>query len=110
MPHTLAALDSGVISGPNETLAYDRRGQWPESARHDHALASALRNSVVWYFQRVAERLGPAREQAHLRRLGYGNMDSSSGLTTFWIGGSLQVTPEEPQSFWIKLYQNRRCA
>ena len=34
-------------------------------------------------------------------------MDSSSGLTSFWIGGSLQVTPEEQQAFWIRLYENR---
>ncbi len=81
VPHALAALDSGVISGPDDKLAYDGSGQWPESARRDHTLASAMQNSVVWYFQRIAQRLGPDREQAYLKRLIYGNMDSSSGLT-----------------------------
>jgi len=107
VPHALAALDTGVISGPDDKLAYEGSGQWPESARRDHTLASAMQNSVVWYFQRIAQRLGPDREQAYLKRLTYGNMDSSSGLTTFWIGGSLEITPEEQQSFWVKLFEDR---
>jgi len=106
VPHALAALDAGVV-GPNEVLRYDGTGDWPESSRQDHTLASALRHSVVWYFQRVAQRLGPEREMAYLRRLAYGNMDASSGLTTFWLGGSLQVAPEEQQAFWVKFYTNR---
>jgi beta-lactamase class D len=107
VPHALAALDSGVISGPDEKLAYDGTGSWQDSARRDHTLTSAVQNSVVWYFQRIAERLGAEREGAYLKRLAYGNMDSSSGLTTFWLGESLQITPEEQQAFWIKLYENR---
>jgi len=107
VPHALAALDAGVVSGPQEQFAYDGTTPGPPSARRDHTLASALRHSVVWYFQHVAERLGPEREQAYLRRFEYGNRDSSSGLTTFWIGGSLLLTPEEQQAFWVKLYENR---
>ena len=63
-----------------------------------------MRSSVVWYFQRVAEKLGAPRERDYLRRLGYGNADSSSGLTTFWLGGSLLISPEEQQSFLLRFY------
>jgi beta-lactamase class D len=107
VPHALAALDAGAIKSPDERLTYDGKGDWPESAKRDHTLASAVRHSVLWYFQRVAERLGPEREAQYLRRLAYGNMDASSGLTTFWIGGSLQISPEEQQAFWVNLYQNK---
>ena len=86
VPHALAALEAGAIKSPDERLTYDGKGDWPESAKRDHTLASAVRHSVLWYFQRVAERLGPEREAQYLRRLAYGNMDASSGLTTFWIG------------------------
>lgn len=106
VPHALAALDAGVLNGPDQMLSWDGTGDWPTSARRDHTLASAVRNSVVWYFQRVAERLGADGEQAYLKKLAFGNMDSSSGLTSFWIGGSLQVTPEEQQAFWVRLYEN----
>jgi len=63
-----------------------------------------MRNSVVWYFQRVAERLGMDRERAYLKKFDYGNADPSSGLTTFWLGGSLQITPEEQLRFMQRLY------
>lgn len=106
IPHALAALDSGVISGIDEKLAYDGTGSLPESWRHDHTLGSAMRHSVVWYFQRIAQRLGANRESEYLHRLSYGNMDSGSGLTTFWLGQSLQITPDEQQTFLINLYQN----
>ncbi|MFN7984151.1 MAG: penicillin-binding transpeptidase domain-containing protein [Vicinamibacterales bacterium] len=107
VPHALAALDAGVVSGPDEVFTWDGQGDWPPSSRRDHTLASALRNSVVWYFQRIAERLGAEREQEYLQRLAFGNMDSRSGPTSFWLGGSLQVTPEEQQAFWVRLYENR---
>jgi beta-lactamase class D len=65
-----------------------------------------MRFSVVWWFQRVAERLGAAREREYLRRLAYGNADPSSGLITFWLGGSLTISPEEQAQFLLRLYEN----
>jgi beta-lactamase class D len=107
VPHALAALDAGVISGPDEQLPFvDDGREYFESSRRPHTLATAIRHSVLWYFQRIAERLGPDREAAYLRKFGFGNMDSTSGLTSFWIGGSLQISPEEQQAFWLKLYRN----
>src|SRR5262245_39348826 len=39
VPHALAALDAGVISGPDETIKYDGTGDWPPLSRRDHTLA-----------------------------------------------------------------------
>jgi beta-lactamase class D len=104
VPHALAALDAGVLSGPDEKFAYDGAALSLESWRRDHTLRSAMRYSVVWYFQRVAEKLGLAREREYLKKFDYGNADPSSGLTTFWLGGSLQITPEEQLGFMRRLY------
>jgi len=104
IPHALAALDAGVLSGADEKMAYDGSPTSMASWRRDHTLASAMSNSVVWYFQRVAERLGMDREREYLKKFDYGNGDPSSGLTTFWLGGSLQITPEEQMRFMRRLY------
>ncbi len=113
MPHALAALDSGALAGPDVTFAYDASWakSWdsadvPESWKRDHTLATAMRSSVVWYFQRVATILGPDREHAYLAKLDYGNRDSSSGLTTFWLDGSLRISPDEQERFMVRLYQD----
>lgn len=104
VPHAIAALDAGVVSGPDAVIAYDSTPNLPELWRRDHTLASAIRYSVVWYFQAIARRLGMEREQAYLTRLDFGNADPHSGLTTFWLGGSLAITPEEQLRFWHRLY------
>ena len=104
IPHALAALDAGVLSGADEKMAYDGAPTDVVAWRRDHTLASAMRNSVVWYFQRVAQRLGMDREREYLKKFDYGNADPTSGLTTFWLGGSLQITPEEQLRFMRRLY------
>ena len=95
IPHALAALDAGVLADADTSFAYDGSAQPYEAWRRDQTLASAMRFSVVWYFQRVAEKLGEVREREYVRRFEYGNADSSSGLTSFWLGGSLTISPEE---------------
>jgi beta-lactamase class D len=104
VPHALAALDAGVIDGPDAHIAYDGRELSVPSWRRDHTLRTAMRDSVVWYFQALAERLGEAREREYLQKFNYGNKDSSSGLTTFWLGGSLLISPEEQVRFLQDLY------
>jgi beta-lactamase class D len=106
IPHALAALDAGVVSGPDEKLTWDGSPRPYESWRRDHTLASAMRNSVLWYFQRIAEKLGMAREREYLKRFDYGNADPSSGLTTFWLGESLLISPDEQQRFLLRLFND----
>jgi len=106
IPHALAALDAGVIS-ETEVVRYDGhqvdRALW----REDQTLATALRSSVVWYFQDVARRLGAERERAYLERFEYGNKDASGGLTTFWLGASLAISPDEQEQFLLKLFTKK---
>ena len=64
IPHALAALDAGVVTGADSRFAYDGSSQPFEAWRRDHTLQSAMRFSVVWWFQRVAEKLGTQRGSA----------------------------------------------
>ena len=41
--------------------------------------------------------------QARLSRLGYGNADISSGLDSFWLGGSLRISPREQVALLARL-------
>jgi beta-lactamase class D len=104
--HALAALDAGVLSGADVTFSYDGSPDVPEIWKRDHTRATAMRYSVVWYFQRVARLLGPDREHEYLAKFDYGNQDSSSGLTTFWLDGSLKTSPDDQERFLVRLYEN----
>ena len=105
VPHALAALDAGVLEA-DEVFPYDGKAWHHGSYRRDQPLASAIRYSVLWYFQRLAERLGPERELDYLERFNYGNTDISSGLTSFWLYESLRISPDEQAGFLVRLYEH----
>jgi beta-lactamase class D len=107
VPHAIAALDAGVIADADAAITYDGRTVDFDTWRRNHTLATAMRYSVLWYFQELAKKLGAARERAYLEKLRYGNRDASSGLTTFWLGGSLRISAEEQQQFVLDLFGGR---
>ena len=104
IPNALIGLDSGVIPSPDSVLAWDGR-HWAMSPEwnRDHDLASAMRHSVVWYFQELARRVGAGRMQAYLERLDYGNRDISGGIDRFWLGSSLTISADEQVEFLARL-------
>jgi bla regulator protein BlaR1 len=104
--NSLIALETGVAA--DETLVIPWNGQ-PSSItgwNQDHTLASAIKNSVVWYYQALAERIGPQRMQQHLDAMPYGNRDISGGLTRFWLHTSLTISAREQVDLLRRLYQD----
>jgi beta-lactamase class D len=104
--HSLAGLETGVLDQEDVYTLFKWSGKqytFP-SWNHDQTLASATRDSVVWYFQELASRIGSARMQAYLDKIEYGNRDISGGLTTFWLRSSLQISAREQVDLLRKLY------
>lgn len=112
IPNTLIALETGVAPGPDFALSWDpkaapRQAWWPESWARDHTLATALPNSVVWFYQEVARRIGPDRMRSWLNRFAYGNRDLSGGIDRFWLDGGLRISPDEQVDFLRRFYFGR---
>jgi beta-lactamase class D len=107
IPNSLIGLETGVIPDQHFIISWDsvQRGvpQW----NRDHDLQSAIKYSVVWYYQELARRVGPERMKSHLGEMGYGNMDNSGGVDAFWLGGTLLISADEQIIFLRKLYENR---
>lgn len=95
--HALIGLDTGVLDRDDARtlMKWDGKPSSIAAWNRDHTLASAMRHSVVWYFQRVATGIGEERMQRELDRIGYGNRDISGGLTRFWLQSSLKISPRE---------------
>lgn len=106
VPNALIALDLGKLSGPDEVIKWDGVKRRPEWDR-DHTLRSAIKYSVVPYFQEVARRVGESSYKEYLKKFDYGNQDISGGLTTFWLATSLKISPMEQVSFLKKLVLNQ---
>ncbi|MBC8073024.1 MAG: class D beta-lactamase [Deltaproteobacteria bacterium] len=104
VPHALIALQTGVIADPSKRVRWDGTKYDRKEWETDHDLRSAIRESVVWYFQRTAKTIGRDRMQHWITELHYGNEDVSGNLVEFWLEkGSLAVTGPQQLAFWQRL-------
>jgi bla regulator protein BlaR1 len=106
--NSLAGVQAGVVADENTMFAWDGTPQRYKSWETDHTLKSAVRDSVVWYFQRVAAGVGAQRMQGYLDAVDYGNRDIFAGQTIFWLHpNSLKISADEQVRFLAKLYRDR---
>jgi beta-lactamase class D len=103
--NSLIGLESGIIRDEHFVIRWDSIQRDVESWNRDHDLASAIANSVVWYYQELARRVGTMRMSAYVDSTGYGNNDASGPIDRFWLGSTLLVSAEEQVGFLRKLYE-----
>jgi beta-lactamase class D len=103
IPNSLIALDTGVADGPEFFLKWDGVKRDRPELNHDHTLRTAIRDSVVWYYQELARRVGSERMQRLVDTFDYGNRDISSGVDTFWLGSSLKISADQQLRFLERL-------
>ena len=101
--NSLVGLDTGVLPSENHSMRWDGTKYDISDWNRDQTLQSAVTNSVVWYFQRVASSVGAKRMQRYIDLAPYGNRDISSGITNFWLSKSLKVSADEQVSLLKRL-------
>lgn len=107
IPNTLIGLETGVIADANFTLPWDGEKRWAEAWNRDHDLRSAMQNSVVWYYQEVARRIGLERMQKGVDRFQYGNRQLGRVVDRFWLDGPLAISPRQQIDFLAGVLQGR---
>lgn len=110
IPNSLIALETGVATGQDFPLAWDPavappQSWWRDSWKRDQTLRTAFRQSVVWYYQELARRIGPERMQTYVQRFDYGNGDLSGGIDQFWLRGGLRISADEQVDFLRRFYR-----
>lgn len=103
VPHALIALDAGVVT-PATVMKWDGTRRDYDAWNRDQTLESALRNSVVWFFQALARSIGRERELQHLRAFGYGSQTFAREVDQFWLTGDLTISPREQVAFLRKMF------
>lgn len=99
IPNSLIFLETGVVKDEKTPLTWDGH-QYPlETWNKDQTLQTAFRNSVVWYYQKMAERVGMKQMREYLDKLNYGNNAPSDKITQFWLDSSLTISPDEQVQF-----------
>lgn len=114
VPLAVMGFDSGIlIDGTHPVWPYleeyaARRPTWRQPI--DPTLW--LRESVVWYSQKLTRTLGMTRFRQYVDGFAYGNRDlagdagAGNGLTNAWLSSSLLITPVEQAAFIRKLLRD----
>lgn len=98
--------DTVFTYDPNKNLSKNWNNKLNPNLKWDGVitLKQAAPNSIVWYFQELASRVGTSRMQEYINKLDYGNKDISGSITTFWLGSTLKISPMEQVNYLKKFY------
>lgn len=102
--NSLIGLETKVLEDENTSFKWDGTDYSIESWNKDQTLKSAVSNSVVWYFQILASKIGEDKMQDYINKTNYGNKDISGGITKFWLQSSLKTSPIEQVNILRKFY------
>ena len=104
IPHALVALETEVVT-PAAIEKWDgtRYPQQPLWER-DHTVLTSLKPSGLWFYQRIAPRIGAERMRPWLQKTRYGNADVSGDITRYWVNGTLRISPDEQVDFLRRFY------
>ncbi len=102
--NALFALESGVASNIDHKIEWNRRVHYYKPWNKTHTLESAIEDSVVWYFEEIARKIGLTRMEIYLKSINYGNNNLSPQIDKFWLNGGLEISPKEQILLLRKLY------
>lgn len=105
IPHSLIALETGVVKSPEEILPYGGKPAPIKAWERDMSLREAIRISNVPIYQGIARRIGRERMQTWVDRLDYGNGRLGKVIDQFWLVGPLEISAVEQARFLARLAQ-----
>jgi beta-lactamase class D len=103
--NAMIGLETGAIPDENYSMRWDGTQYDIPTWNQDHTLKTAFRDSVVWYYQEVARRIGKENMQRYVDAVGYGNKDITGDLDTFWLDGAIRISADEQVELLKRVYQ-----
>lgn len=104
--NSLIGLETGVIPDEDYQIQWDGTQYENPAWNQDHTLKTAFQNSVVWYYQELARRVGKEKMQHYVDAVDYGNKDISGRIDSFWLDGALRISADEQVELLKRLYQD----
>ncbi|MCI9297894.1 MAG: BlaR1 family beta-lactam sensor/signal transducer [Lachnospiraceae bacterium] len=103
----LFGLEEGVIAPDNSFMAWDKTDYPFEEWNGNQDLSSAMQSSVNWYFEEIDKRIGSSAIQDYIRKIGYGNEIVNTNLSSYWMQGTLKISPVEQVELLTALHNNQ---
>lgn len=105
--NSLVGLDCGVLKDERQAFEWDGKDRDIDNWNRDHTLQTAMSNSVVWYYQKLASLIGESRMRKYIKSVHYGNEDITGGITKFWLESSLKISADEQEQFVERLVEDK---
>lgn len=105
--NALIGLQTKAVNDEYEVKRWDGVNREFEDWNRDHTLASAMRHSVIWYYQAMARDIGAGNMQQYVNLLDYGNRDISGGIDQFWLDSSIKISAREQVQFIENLVEEK---
>lgn len=105
--NALIGLQTKAVNDEYEVKRWDGVIREFEDWNRDHTLASAMRHSVIWYYQAMARDIGAENMQQYVNLLDYGNRDISGGIDQFWLDSSIKISALEQVQFIENLVEEK---
>ncbi|MFN3610356.1 MAG: OXA-1090 family carbapenem-hydrolyzing class D beta-lactamase [Hyphomonas sp.] len=105
IPHTLLALETGAVSGLEESFEWDGQKRFLDSWNEDQDFAAAFQRSTVWIYKVVVPRIGAGRLTEGLKAFRYGNAEIGGPelISRYWLEGPLSISATEQVEFLSRL-------
>jgi beta-lactamase class D len=110
VPLAVMAFDSGLLQSASTTIKWDGKKRSRDAENRDHNARTWMSESIVWYSQDIAKRMGRSKLQSYLDALKYGNRDLDGGPTSAWLvspasdAPALKITAYEQVEFMKQLW------
>ncbi|TSA31162.1 MAG: class D beta-lactamase [Verrucomicrobiaceae bacterium] len=98
--NTAIGLETGILTSAEQPFfKWDGEKRFIDDWNQDLTLRQAYTFSCVPAYQALARKIGPARMNGWIHKLGYGNEDTSSGNDVFWLPAPdrkpILISPDE---------------
>jgi beta-lactamase class D len=109
--NSLIGLDAGVVT-PATVFKWDGTPQRVSAWEHDADMKTAFKQSIVWWYQRVARQVGLPAYEERLKAFDYGSKKPAGPVDGFWLGPSPQgegllISTEQQVDFLQRLYGDK---
>ncbi len=108
VPLAVMAIQSHLIENEHSVQTWDGNRRVIESWNKDHTAKTWMKDSVIWYSQKLTERLGKIKTEFYLKRFEFGNADMSGGIDSAWLTSAFFFSGPVKNTLKINGYEQVR--
>ena len=91
----LFALEEDIITPEYSLMTWNQVDYPFETWEKDQTLQTAMSGSVNWYFEALDHEIGRNGIQSYVQKIGYGNENIGSDISSYWMESTLKISPVE---------------